>query len=319
MFTRKVIFVTLLILTLVYDIRLRMQCSTSHAESAQKFVSFNLNVGRMGNQLFHLMTGYGIARSLERVHYIPNSGPLEHVKQYLKEFDKIFPALRRSYVFQPSSSIETTVQFADSCCAYENPRKRYMNHSATYLRLNYSYGQNPRYFEDYLGEVRRLLKFSAATAKEGDYLIETLDEDLSCMMCIHIRRTDFVGRRVATNVNETMKAVKLISNRTRASRFLIFGDDQGFMRNLSQLIISSRSRSKNATTVLVSNFTEVMDLYLSSRLCNSFLLTAVTSTFGWWLAFFVENQDAVYYLSDTRVHGGKVPNRELFLKPWKKV
>ncbi|VDO68780.1 unnamed protein product [Heligmosomoides polygyrus] len=56
------------------------------------------------------------------------------------------------------------------------------------------------------------------------------------------------------------------------------------------------------------------DLYISSRMCQSFLITAVTSTFGWWLAFFAPNQEAVYYMPDHRIHGDKVPSKELFLR-----
>ncbi|WKY12946.1 hypothetical protein Q1695_004062 [Nippostrongylus brasiliensis] len=314
MFGVKIIFITLLTMALFCYIRLWIWHAIPREQVAPpKYVGFSLNWGRMGNQLFHLVTGYGIARTLGRVHYLPKSGPLDHVKRYLKVFDKVFPALRESYVLMPNGSVEARVPFVGSCCGYEDPR-RYLNHSATYLHLNFIYGQNPRFFEPYLDDVRRLLKFSEIFAKEGDYQIKTLEAPLNSMMCIHIRRGDFVNIKVETNVNETIRAVNNISEEMRTSRFMIFGDDQGFMRNLSHLIASSRNISENA--VLISNFSDTMDLYLSSRLCNSFLITAVTSTFGWWLAFFIENQNAVYYLLDNRRQADKVPSKELFLKPW---
>ncbi|CAJ0607879.1 unnamed protein product, partial [Cylicocyclus nassatus] len=37
----------------------------------KKFVGFYLNAGRLGNQMFHMITGYGIARTMNRVHYLP--------------------------------------------------------------------------------------------------------------------------------------------------------------------------------------------------------------------------------------------------------
>ncbi|EPB75842.1 hypothetical protein ANCCEY_05082 [Ancylostoma ceylanicum] len=69
--------------------------------------------------------------------------------------------------------------------------------------------------------------------------------------------------------------------------------------------------------VLVSKFKDYIDLYISSKLCEAFLITAVTSTFGWWLAFFAPGQDAIYYMPDTRPHADKRPSEDLFLKTWK--
>ncbi|EPB75843.1 hypothetical protein ANCCEY_05083 [Ancylostoma ceylanicum] len=65
--------------------------------------------------------------------------------------------------------------------------------------------------------------------------------------------------------------------------------------------------------VLVSKFNPYVDLYVSSKLCEAFLITAATSTFGWWLAFFAPGQDAVYYMPDTKPHSNKRASEELFL------
>lgn len=48
-----------------------------------KYVGFTINWGRMCNQLYHLITGYGIARTLNRVHYLPyNKDRLQHAQKY---------------------------------------------------------------------------------------------------------------------------------------------------------------------------------------------------------------------------------------------
>ncbi|KIH52285.1 hypothetical protein ANCDUO_17614 [Ancylostoma duodenale] len=95
------------------------------------------------------------------------------------------------------------------------------------------------------------------------------------------------------------------------SRFLIFGDDKEFMRNMSHEIVADGHWKANAA--YVSEFDEYTDLYAASRMCEAFLITAVTSSFGWWLAFFIPDQNAVYYLPDTRKHADKTPSKELFL------
>lgn len=130
-------------------------------------------------------------------------------------------------------------------------------------------------------------------------------------MCLHTRTTDFVVRNVSTNITQTAAATNNIAKSLGLKRFLIFGDNRSFMSNLSRIIVESGKLNKDA--VAISTFKEGTDFYLSSQVCRSFLITAVTSTFGWWLAFFSTNQDAVYYVTDYRRHADKIPSKELFL------
>lgn len=264
----------------------------------------------MCNQLFHLVTGYGIARTLNRVHYIPNEKYLPHVQKYLNKFKEIFPLLHRSYTIAEDGINQTQVDFAGSCCAYDDPR-RLANSSAKYLLLNFAYGQNPRYFEDYIGEVRNLLRFSPYVRGVGNLIIHGKKLQRGKMMCVHTRQTDFVAINVSTDASQTVVAADDIARRLGIERFMIFGDDQHFMHQLSLTIIDRGKLKKNA--VVVSDFEEEIDFYLSSQLCRAFLLSAVTSTFGWWLAFFSPFQDAVYYVSDSRGQADKLPSKELFL------
>ncbi|KHJ95464.1 hypothetical protein OESDEN_04588 [Oesophagostomum dentatum] len=100
------------------------------------------------------------------------------------------------------------------------------------------------------------------------------------VMCAHIRRTDFIVFHAATRFSETLDAVIQIAREY---------------------------------TAIVSHFDEFEDFFISSRLCRAFLMSAPTSTFGWWLAFFTRNTDAVYYLNDSRPLMRKMPTKELFL------
>ncbi|KAK6026413.1 hypothetical protein OSTOST_07642, partial [Ostertagia ostertagi] len=60
-------------------------------------------------------------------------------------------------------------------------------------------------------------------------------------------------------------------------------------------------------------FQQGVDLYVASRACGAMLITAPTSTFGWWLAFFTPNQNSVFYSNDKRRMADKVPQKSLFL------
>ncbi|KAK6059487.1 hypothetical protein COOONC_02887, partial [Cooperia oncophora] len=51
------------------------------------------------DQLFHLISGYAIAKSIGRVHYLPyEKEHMEVVLKYLELFKRVFPALERTYI-----------------------------------------------------------------------------------------------------------------------------------------------------------------------------------------------------------------------------
>ncbi|RCN24906.1 hypothetical protein ANCCAN_29388 [Ancylostoma caninum] len=135
-------------------------------------------------------------------------------------------------------------------------------------------------------------------------------------MCIHIRKTDFEERNISTDMVSTVEAANTIALQKQCvykglSQFMVFGDDHAFMESMAQAIIKNGNWDRDV--VFVSKFKEYLDLYISSKLCKAFLISAATSTFGWWLAFLAPGQDAIYYMPDTRIHGDKRPSEELFL------
>ncbi|CAJ0608156.1 unnamed protein product [Cylicocyclus nassatus] len=189
-----------------------------------------------------MITGYGIARTMNRIHYLPYEGRVRiHVEKYLIYLERIFPRLKQTYVLAKRGTEQRKVRFASSCCTYYDPLRKH----------------------------------------------------------------------ICTSLNTTVKAANTIARKMNISHFIVFGDDHKFMTSLSKAIVNDGGWKKDA--VAVSKYKEYLDLFLASQLCSSFLITAVTSTFGWWLAFFVPNQNAIYYLNDTRRHADKRPNKELFL------
>ncbi|KAK6027614.1 hypothetical protein OSTOST_06354, partial [Ostertagia ostertagi] len=175
----------------------------------------------------------------------------------------------------------------------------------------FQYGQNPRYFEEYLDELREFLQFSPSIREEGNHIMEIKKMERGSTVCIHTRRTDFVALNIATDVNQTMEAADQIAGDYKTFRFMIFGDDKVFMQDLAKIMLENGKWEKGGGSI--SNASEGVELYLSSQVCRAFLLTAVTSTFGWWLAFFALDQSAVFYVTDNRTQNGKEPSRELFL------
>ncbi|KIH61604.1 hypothetical protein ANCDUO_08120 [Ancylostoma duodenale] len=227
----------------------------------------------MKSKLFHLCTGYGIARRMGRTHYIEYDALNCNVTMaWLRRTVQIFPNLASSFVFIPEGANETRVDFANTCCEYIDPQSAHEK-----------------------------------------------------MMCVHIRRTDFVSLHSATKLNNTIEATIQIAQKTGASQFMFFGDDQNFMGRLEEAIAKTstyrrdgasqfmffgddqnfmgrleeaiaRTSTYRRDAMHISQFTDALDLYISSQICDSFLITAATSTFGWWLAFFARDQSNVYYV-----------------------
>ncbi|CAJ0605666.1 unnamed protein product [Cylicocyclus nassatus] len=191
---------------------------------------------------------------------------------------------------------QRVVKFAKKPDFFVDP-SRLRNLTDQFLLLDFVFGQNPRYFEDYATDVRAILQFSKEMKHNGSMTTSFLRSH-SDSMCIHVRMTDFIRLKWQTDMNITVKAAIPLAKRKNITRFLIFGDDQQFMTNMSQAIIKDGRFENDA--VIVSNYHESMDLYLSSQMCRSFLISAAVSTFGWWLAFFAKDQSAVCYLNVTR-------------------
>lgn len=203
-----------------------------------------------------------------------------------------------------------------TCCEYEDP-SRLKNRTEQFLVLDFRYAQNVRYFDFMLPEIRHLLAFSDDVQREGDQVLHRWNIHNATAMCVHIRRSDFVQLHVASDLHDSVGDVIRIAERQDFDKFIIFGDDTDFMRRMAEAIEMQRNGIRKSRARFSTN-TEGVDFYIASRACGAMLITAPTSTFGWWLAFFIPNQEAVYYRgSDKRRMVDKVPQKDLFLSSWK--
>ncbi|KAK6754726.1 hypothetical protein RB195_013608 [Necator americanus] len=91
----------------------------------------------------------------------------------------------------------------------------------------------------------------------GSKVVNVLNKTHSNLMCIHITRTDFVHEKVATDVITAINAAIKIARRKNLSQFMIFGDDQKFMKNLSKAIIDQGHWEENVKKILLGNCTRL--------------------------------------------------------------
>ncbi|WKX98745.1 hypothetical protein Q1695_013991 [Nippostrongylus brasiliensis] len=309
-------------------------------ETGHRFVALASCKTRLGNQMYRLLSGYGMARRLNRkLFFLINPSHL-HVLRYYSKMDLAFPKLANDNILKRSSSLSglprvkgsehlpfdvisaeveyTVVPNAQSdegrqlCYHYDDPLT-YADHPAKFLVLNQIYAQNVRYFQDYLPEIRSLLEFSPLLRRRGERILKQLGSYITNSMCIHIRQGDYAtAMESSLNSTSTISAIRLLASRHNLSRYFLFGDDQSYMKGLA----SELTNIDEGKAAAYSVYDELEDFYLASRLCNTFLIARAVSTFGWWLAFFVQNQNAVYYMYDS---DDKLQIPEFFLPTWKQL
>ncbi|EYC14634.1 hypothetical protein Y032_0040g316 [Ancylostoma ceylanicum] len=197
-----------------------------------------------------------------------------------------------------------------------------LNHSEKYLLLDTYCAQNVRFFIDIMPKIRNMFRFSEAVREKAEHRAICREIHFVNTTCVHTRQRDFVKYNRSTDMDETVEAALQVSQRHGSEQFLIFGDDEIFKSRLAyRLRSASGTKRKKA---YLSKYDEFEEMYLSSQLCTSFLISNAMSTFGWWLAFFSPNQDSVYYTNDQRriskpdlMEG--VESTDLFLSDWKKI
>ncbi|CAJ0605776.1 unnamed protein product [Cylicocyclus nassatus] len=183
----------------------------------KKYVGLHLNIGRLGNQLFHLVSGYGIARTIDRIHYLPFEEHRAHVEKYLTYLERVFPLLNRTYVLAKNGTKQRVVKFVRENNSYADP-SRLKNFADQYLLLDFILAQNVRYFEDYAAELRAVLQFSEEMKSNGSIITHSLQRH-SDSMCLHVRTTDFIRHKWHTDVNKTVKAVNALAKKKEIMAF----------------------------------------------------------------------------------------------------
>ncbi|PAV87853.1 hypothetical protein WR25_06082 [Diploscapter pachys] len=97
----------------------------------RRYLTLEANGGRLGNQLFRVLSGFGIAKTLNRVNnfWVP-SNYIPHVEPLRQQLEQIFPLLNSSYIISDIDDngypdfIKYGYYKGDwTCCIYESPEK----------------------------------------------------------------------------------------------------------------------------------------------------------------------------------------------------
>ncbi|CAJ0608208.1 unnamed protein product [Cylicocyclus nassatus] len=229
-----IIVLTITVIFLLYEYH---YTATLHG----RFLALQSNGGQVGNQLFHLCSGYAIAKKLNRRHYIRTlKADGFYIGRHIQKIEEIFPRLKNTFTVmevggEHREPFALTKDGKVSCCEYEDPI-RLQNNTAQFLVLDFHYAQNARYFEPILPEIRSLLKFSRKVIREGKEIMKLWGVENANAVCVHIRRSDFIELNLATDLEDTVRKLRHIATITNLNEFLIFGDDADFMRRMAETL-----------------------------------------------------------------------------------
>uniref|UniRef100_A0A8R1E3V4 L-Fucosyltransferase n=2 Tax=Caenorhabditis japonica TaxID=281687 RepID=A0A8R1E3V4_CAEJA len=252
---------------------------------------------RLANHIFELVSIYGMSKTLNRrpAIFVEDS----KYQKLIDGIQKIFPGLLEKFTILKEKVPTDADQFllGDICCKFDNPDKL-NNRTARHLHLTGHFYQSWRYFDEFQSEILGFVK-----QLNIDFLLLPKSSNDVFVTCIHVRRTDFVdGEHHSSNVTFTQKALHFIENKEKSKTpnrkmlTVIMGDDPSFEEKMFPNTIRAGKGTPvlNTTKVFVSENTAQNDLIYSRHNCDATLITAPSSTFGWWLGYLSKGQ-SVYY------------------------
>ncbi|KAF1753023.1 hypothetical protein GCK72_019579 [Caenorhabditis remanei] len=316
------------------------QCVKTTNFPTTKTLQIRLYAFPIGNKLFELISLLGIASILQRTPTIDVVKP-EYVTTFVKSIQPIFPKLLDQYdlrILPPNSTISMKAN-DNACCKFDDPKKL-LNVTVEHLYLHGNYFQSYKYFDHLRSKIREwLAPTNLATSLAGMLFPQNLRG--SFVVCPHVRRGDFKtdGVHEPSDATFTRSAVDFLVNQYKQSHkqitVAVLGNDQQFAYTIFQDKFGNSSspipNSYNFTIptnsptyqVLVSpSFTPELDLAFSRSFCDATLITAPSSTFGWWLSYLSKPSSVTYY-RNIRETNDKVANEmideDFFLPNWIKL
>lgn len=285
--------------------------------------------GGMGNQMFQ----YALGRALSLKYNVPlrfnieayeDTGPRPFRSLYPGSFTqrtydldlftiagqvatkKEIPFLHRMYGKGPLFLIFDAVRRRILRYVFKQKAQElyYSEYKSEYLDLGPNayldgFYQSPKYFEHIADTIRKDFSFKDPVPSHVTTLAETMKQHNS--VCVHFRRTDFVGNSAYDYVGDEYykNALDYIAQKTHIDTIYVFSDDIEWCK---------QNLSYPHPTVIVGNEyagdRNQWHFYLM-RSCKHFIIP--NSSFSWWAAWLPDHSDKIvvapnYWFTDTDIH-----------------
>uniref|UniRef100_A0A7E4URC5 O-fucosyltransferase family protein n=1 Tax=Panagrellus redivivus TaxID=6233 RepID=A0A7E4URC5_PANRE len=277
----------------------------------------------IGNQMFRVAALYGIGKYTQRTPAMDASQSCQQA--YMSEIKSTFPRFYDLVKLKdPHSPTAEKVTFGDDCCMYQDPTI-IPNSDADVLVLSGNFFQSFKYFGFAKPEIIELFQFSEGVKlSAAKYARDLFGSDRSHKMCVHVRRGDFItdAYNLETKTEFLIPAMTSVHSHLRANikidetSVVFIGIDEAYLASLHL------PKSEFKHIYRVNGKSRGEEMYFGTEYCDSILLTASGSTFGWWIAYLSPRQVPVYYNEKV----SKVPNfskalhpNDYFLPEWHKL
>ncbi|CAB04377.2 L-Fucosyltransferase [Caenorhabditis elegans] len=285
----------------------------------QKYLTFPMTTivykGGLGNQLFEVLSLLGIARKLKRIAVFNSSDPV--LQSNLEFLNQKLPRISEQVISVPIEPSETT-RFAISsdCCRYELSDNHLADESK-FLVIEGHYFQSYKYFADMKLSIKEWLK---PEDPEKFRMMISKTESQRHKTCVHVRRGDFLTdeQHAGTDSNYTISAIDHLRSLYHGVIFIMSNDPKWVKVHIADHL----DYQKDIRIMKTLMEDAIDDLHFSQIYCDSVLITAPSSTFGWWIGYLSKNQSAVYYrdIRETKDQVQLQMTKEDFYPPtWNKL
>ncbi|CAN99658.1 Galactoside 2-alpha-L-fucosyltransferase [Caenorhabditis elegans] len=292
------------------------QKSQPNYEKTLQLMLFAFPSGGLGNKLFEIISLHGIATSLQRKAVINATNP-SFIETLNRNIQPLFPKLADQFTLRiiPDSLVTHQQTNWGRCCVYDDP-SRFLNRSDQNLILDGHYFQSFKYFHHIRPQVREWLAPSKLQAMRAEILLPAKFRD-DFLICTHVRRGDFQydGLHRPSDATFTRAATDFLVDLYRKSHervnvvvlgndihfaYTVFEDRVAHFTFLQKPVNNSYDYSlpqisPSYTAILTPTLTPEIDLAFSRLFCDVTLITAPSSTFGWWLSYLAKRTATTYY------------------------
>ncbi|CAB01447.3 L-Fucosyltransferase [Caenorhabditis elegans] len=289
----------------------------TNSNKNKKYLSSRLAAGmRLGNHIFEMAALLGMSRQLHR-----KSLFFVEDKTYLNMLNKVKEAIpglidQFEIVYGTVPPPTQFINFNSRCCVYVEPTIL-ENNEDQYLHLAGYYYQSWKYFPSMQHELIKYLKPNV----KSEFGKLPRSKNNSYIICAHTRRGDFVwGDFAASDPTFVRRAVEFIEKKKALenlkSRIVLFGDDFKFMKSIFKYSILQGSNTRH----FISHNSPSDDLIYSRDHCDTVLISAPHSTFGWWMGYFSKGNEVFYMdireTNDFSFRIGELSPYDYFMPNW---
>ncbi|CAK5073647.1 unnamed protein product [Meloidogyne enterolobii] len=214
------------------------------------------------------------------------------------EMEQTFPVAHRIFASFKPEEVEGDTKFLVNYSINEVTKTK-----EKYLRIHYP-PQIHDLFKNVKNQIKELYTFSYKIRTIGDeYIEEIFKDDDSHKLCVYTRRGDFGPpfnpRHHPSRKDFTEESTKFVFNeikqinKNKEISLILLGADKKFLSDLNFDGINPKR------VFIPKNMPRGQDIYFSTKICNTLIITASVSTFGWWIGYLLNDiKSQIYFYDD---------------------